>query len=628
MRKNLLLLAFFFSFTLGVQAVSVNIESYNYSVDLTQADNDQLTVTLDLNDQKLKKGQKIVFTLPAIVPGTYSISDYGRFVTSFKALDAKGRELKVKKKGNNAWVISKGKKGKKLAKIVYTVEDSWDTSISDNVVFEPSGTNFEAGKNFVINNHCLFGFFEGQELLPYNLSFTRPSNFFGATSLKQINTSTKANTDVFYADNYHYLVDAPIMYCEPDTATLRIGDTDVLISTYSKSKQVSSAFVASRVKPLLEAQRIYLGGTLPVDRYAFLIYINDAFYQSGAYGALEHSYSSLYTFLDDAPENIAQTVTDIAAHEFFHIVTPLNIHSEEIQNFDFTTPQMSKHLWLYEGVTEYSSSHVQVQQQMISIEEYLNVLASKMRGADQYKDDLPFTVMSKECLKKYEDQYGNVYEKGALIGMCLDLQIRILSEGEKGIRDLLDGLSGMYGKDKAFKDDELFDKIEELTYPGVRKFLDVYVAGPKALPIERLLKEAGIVYEATAIDYEISLGISPRAVGFDGTHFFIKGADGIDEFGKDLGFEVQDKIKVWNGEALNIKNINQVLGGFMMSASEGNPLEVVVEREGKDVTLKTEVKKVGVEKKHGLSVMEEATAKQLKIRKQWLGDYTSEADKE
>ena len=34
-------------------------------------------------------------------------------------------------------------------------------------------------------------------------------------------------------------------------------------------------------------------------------------------------------------------------------------HSEEIGNFDFQKPKMSRHLWLYEGLTEYAAHHTQ-----------------------------------------------------------------------------------------------------------------------------------------------------------------------------------------------------------------------------------------------------------------------------
>jgi predicted metalloprotease with PDZ domain len=43
---------------------------------------------------------------------------------------------------------------------------------------------------------------------------------------------------------------------------------------------------------------------------------------------------------------------DVVSHEFFHIVTPLTIHSKEIHYFDYNSPKMSN-LWMYEGVTEY-----------------------------------------------------------------------------------------------------------------------------------------------------------------------------------------------------------------------------------------------------------------------------------
>jgi predicted metalloprotease with PDZ domain len=87
-----------------------------------------------------------------------------------------------------------------------------------------------------------------------------------------------------------------------------------------------------------------LGGELPIDKYAFLFYFTDKPSLSGASGALEHSYSSFY-FLPEADTSaIAQEVRDVAAHEFFHIVTPLSIHSKEIGEFDFNNPKMSKHL--------------------------------------------------------------------------------------------------------------------------------------------------------------------------------------------------------------------------------------------------------------------------------------------
>src|SRR5690606_26700770 len=168
---------------------------------------------------------------------------------------------------------------------------------------------------------------------------------------------------------------------------------------------------------------------LPVDKYAFIIYLYEGVSGSGGSGALEHSYSSFYYLPEMDPARLSGFLVDVAAHEFFHIVTPLNIHSEEIGNFDYINPKMSKHLWLYEGVTEYFANHVQVYQNMITPEAYFDVLMDKMATAEGFKDDLPFTKMSLGALDAHQDQYMNVYNKGALIGLCLDILIREQTSG-------------------------------------------------------------------------------------------------------------------------------------------------------------------------------------------------------
>jgi predicted metalloprotease with PDZ domain len=121
---------------------------------------------------------------------------------------------------------------------------------------------------------------------------------------------------------------------------------------------------------------------------------------------------------------------------------------------------MSKHLWLYEGVTEYSSVHMQVMYGLLTPDEFLNVINQKLDESSYYSDDLPFTEMSLGALDDYEDEYENVYEKGALIGMCLDLILLELSDGQMGIRELLKKLSETYGVDRSFSDQNLLMKLQ------------------------------------------------------------------------------------------------------------------------------------------------------------------------
>ncbi len=607
-------------------------DAYQFKVNLTKVADDKLMVEL-IVPETVRKEKTVKYHIPKIVPGTYSIYNFGRFATEFTAYSKNGKAFKasdIKHPDANTWLI---KKSNKLYKITYIVEDTWDTKKdpknSDDFIFEPGGTNIEAGKNFVLNNHGFFGYFAGFKRRDYYVEFDRQKNFFGSTSLSRV--AGDEDTDVFYAPNYMDLADAPIMYCEPDTTVIKVGNADVLVSTYSPTGKVSSAFIASQVEPILQAQKAYLGGTLPVNKYAFIIYLGDGTPFSGKWGALEHSYSSFYYLPEMDPDQIAQTVRDVAAHEFFHIVTPLNIHSEEIQNFDYINPQMSMHLWLYEGVTEYSAGHVQVTQGLMPLEAYLKVLEEKMRNAEKYEDNLPFTKMSSNVLTKHKDQYGNVYEKGALIGMCLDIRLRQLSNGELGLQQLIQNLSTEFGKDKAFKDEELFDVITKLSYPEIGEFFKKYVAGSETLPIQDYLSEVGVLYYSKKMVDDISLfgGEANKYLGVDYSRMMFKigNADGLDAFGRDnIGLKEGDVIKSWNGELLTFDNVNEVLGKYAGSAKEGDLLNIVVIRDGKEIVLSTIIQPILVEKEHVILLSENSTEAQSKLRKAWLGNYKMKAD--
>ena len=400
---------------LSLATLNLAAQTYEYKVDLNKVEDDQLTVELKVPALNQKE---LYFQMPKIVPGTYSIYDFGRFVSNFKAFDKEGKELSTEHPDANTWKISDAKNA---AKITYKVEDTWDTD-KGNIVFEPAGTNI-SDDVFVFNNHGIFGYFKKYEKLPFKLEIDRPKNLFGGTAMKR--TGGDEDTDIFETESYNTLVDNPIMFSAPDTAIIQVGKAKVLIHTYSPTGMVKSKEMVADIQPILEAQREYLGGTLPVDRYAFLIFLNEEgeYYLSGAAGALEHSYSSFYCMFEGDPSAIGQSIRDVAAHEFFHIVTPLSIHSEEIHNFDFIDPKMSQHLWLYEGSTEYAAQHVQVKQGLMPLGQFLSVISQKMRQADMFNQAIPFTTLSKTCLDENKNQYPNVYLKGALINMCLDMKI-------------------------------------------------------------------------------------------------------------------------------------------------------------------------------------------------------------
>ena len=535
----------------------------------------------------------------------------------FEAFDADGKALSVNQLDKNRWEIDNAKT---LSKISYWVEDTWDAKV-DDLVFEPGGTNIETGQNVVLNNHGFFGYFDGMKHNQYEVNVTRPADFYGSTGLTTIKTT--GNVDQFTTANYMDLVDAPIMYNVPDTTTFVVGGAEILISVYSKNKAATAKELAVDIKEILELQKDYLGGTLPVEKYAFIIYLYEGQSGSGGSGALEHSYSSFYYLPEMSADKLSGFVVRVAAHEFFHIVTPLNIHSEEIGDFDFINPKMSKHLWMYEGVTEYFAGHVQVYGGMQTPEEYLDVIEDKLHGASRFKDDLAFTDLSLGCLHEHEDQYGNVYQKGALIGLCLDILLREQSEGKVGTKDMMAMLSKEYGKDKSFADSKLFGKIEQLSSIEVGAFFKEHVENGGELPLKQIFNKVGITFEKDVTVKEITLGGISLGFNPETQHLFISDMSKINSFGKALGYKVNDEIIAINGTQVDMDKVQEQLDEYQNTTQVGDKVEITISRKekGKVKEKKLKAKAIAVEKQKKFLIEFDANAtdKQIELRNAWLG---------
>ena len=589
-------------------------DSYRYTVDLTRVDNDQLNVELLV---PALSGASTDFYFPRIVPGTYMNSNYGRFVQDLKAFDRSGKAIAVKRTDDNSWKISKASS---LHKITYKVEDSWDSKL-DKKPYSMAGTSFEEGKNFVLNTCGIFGYFEEKRNLPFDLSFTKPTGFYAATGL--VPSETTNTSDRFRAANTDELYDSPIMFSLPDTTSLKVGETDVLIAVYSPKKLMTSAYLAQGLSKLLQATKNYLGGKLPVKKYAFIYYFNGEQARLTSAGAWEHSYSSFYSMPELPVEQLGQTMIDISSHEFFHIVTPLTISSREIKEFNFNKTVLSRHLWLYEGSTEYDSHYVQVWSGLITADDFLKRLEDKIFSSrTQYRDSLSFTDLSLDAAGKYADQYNNVYEKGALISACLDLLLLQQSNGQYALRNLKHDLGVKYGKDKYFMDEDLFNEIEKLSWPAIKAFLLRYVQGNNPIPYEEYFALAGIDYIAKETTNVFTLGA--REFGRnDKLEVSLKDESTFDELGQGLGYKPGDVIWKFNGKEISTANFVTERAAYLGGLKEADLIKVTVKRkeaDGKEkiVELSTAAKKIPRTREHTLRWMSNPSPEQTALKNKWL----------
>jgi predicted metalloprotease with PDZ domain len=240
---------------------------------------------------------------------------------------------------------------------------------------------------------------------------------------------------------------------------------------------------------MLQAAGRFLG-RLPVDRYTFLYHFEDR-----SAGAWEHSVSSEYVFQEsEFTDSLGRYLTDIAAHEFFHIVTPLNIHSEIIEHFNFVTPVPSQHLWLYEGTTEWAAHIMQLRAGLKNPDDYLRTMLQKIQ-VDRAAFDSSYSLREL-ALTSYSDsgqkQYANIYMRGALTAGLLDIRLLELSKGTRGLQDLILDLTRKFGKRRAFPEATMLDTLVAMTYPEVRDFFARYVWESERLPIREYYAKLGI----------------------------------------------------------------------------------------------------------------------------------------
>ena len=544
-------------------------------MDLNKITNDQVTVSVKVPSTNTSN---LLYSFPKIIPGTYSEDDYGKYIADFKALDAKGNLLTTTKIDDNSWQINEASKAKT---ITYQVNDTYDIE-ETHEIFSPAGSNVEEGKNFMINTHAFVGYFEGFANTTYELTILHPENLWGATAMSDLDASK--TKDVFVTDRYATLVENPIMYAKPDYTTFTVQGMEILIAVYSPSGKVTAESITPEMKKMMTAQKNFLGNFNATKKYAVLLYLaSNAKPDAQGFGALEHPTATTVVMPEMMPlESLQEQLKDVVSHEFFHIVTPLSIHSKEIQNFDYNNPKMSAHLWMYEGVTEYFANLFQVNQGLISEEDFYKRMSGKIANASTMNDMLPFTKMSSNVLvKPYKDQYLNVYEKGALIAMCLDIEIREKSKGQRGILDLMKKLADEYGSKKAFDDSELFSKITVLTFPEVGAFLEKYVNGPTPIPYHEYFAKMGVTQSMISTDGNLFIKEQAPLITINPSTkeiSFIPYAP-LPPFLKDLGILGGDALLAVNETKYNLDNINDLII-WSSTLKENEEVTFTIKRDG------------------------------------------------
>ena len=455
--------------TLPVAPANVDLtNAFYYTINLN--DRTDLTFKVRMFVDRLTQTNEI-FQFAATAPGTYSILDFGRFVRKFKAFDKSYNELSVTHPTTNQWKLSDPERTRVIE---FEIAETFHHPVPTHRVAYSS----IAYDNVIINPFAVLGYPTGLKERGFYLKIDLPPDWTTGTSL------AKTDDGYYYASDYGRLADFPLLMGSLTTASTSVGNTEFNVFTYSKTNKISAAQIVDAVGQVWQDASKFLKG-LPVKRYNYLYHFDDSF--SG--NPLEHSSSSMFPLTEFYFAQDLGRLKTTSAHEFFHVMTPLTIHSEIIEDFNFAYPTASEHLWWYEGVTVWASIMMQYRNGSINLKDLPGQFAS--HGPIQ-----PQVSLSNIGLNCYVDgtQWGNAYTKGALAAALLDIRLLELSKGTKGLRELILELFEKY-HDQPFPENSFNDILTDMTYPEIGEFLKQYVKGTEELPIVEYFNKLGINYD-------------------------------------------------------------------------------------------------------------------------------------
>lgn len=488
--------------------------------------------------------------MPVWTPGSYLIREYERNVQDFAAADAASeRSLAWQKINKDTWRIETN--GARELRVTYRVYAN-DLTVRTNELNDRHG---------FWNNAALLMYPEGDLNAPSTLRVVPFNDWKVATGLPAV--SGKPN--FFRAENFDILYDSPF-----DAGKFKIISFEVRGVPHRIVIDGEGNYDAERlrrdVQKIVETE-VAIMGDIPYHDYTFIVHSTA---QGG--GGLEHLNSTSLMFERNSfrQDDKYKDVLSVFAHEFFHLWNVKRIRPDALGPFDYTKENYTKLLWAAEGITEYYATIALRRSGIITEEEFLNRISNVIGNVQNTPGRLLMSVEEASFdawIKFYrpDENYVNsqisYYDKGELLGLLLDLQIRKSSNGAKSLDDVLRYLYAEFYKRNRNYTPEDFQRASELMAgTSLENFFARYVRGRDELDYNAALNTVGLQLGEAASTKPpaetTNLGIRTSQQGerlmissvYSGTPAY------------DQGLNTGDQIIAFDGERVNQQSFTARLG--------------------------------------------------------------------
>jgi predicted metalloprotease with PDZ domain len=427
------------------------------------------------------KESNVSLSIPAWSPGYYQILNFQKDISGFKAVDDKGKTLKVTNPDERTWTVMGGQ-GAIHATYDVTAKDAGFGFFGSHIDDKTGYINGASALMYVVNG----------KTLPVGITYRVPRDWKLASTLDP-DEHGGLKSQSFKAEGYDELIDCPAQMGEFDRLDFTVKGTPfsaVLVGGEKVDKTVMSD-VLSRVS---EAG-INLFGYAPFKRYTYFIH----FAMGNFGGGLEHHNSTVLNVWKEAGQD-PHNLTDLAAHEYFHAWNVKRLHPAVLGPFDYTQKVRTGALWFAEGVTDYYANVLPRMAGFTKDSDFRNEMANRIRQLQHNEARLRISV-EEASQKSWEGGsmgFGGLsyYLKGSLMGLLFDVRIRAATDNAKSLDDVMRLLDERYGKKGAgYEEGALLSALNEVSGEDQSDFYNRYVRGTEEIPWNTILKTAGLTYE-------------------------------------------------------------------------------------------------------------------------------------
>ena len=367
----------------------------------------------------------------------------------------------------------------------------------------------------------------------------------------------------FQFGSYHHLADTPLL-CSPHLFQLSYGaggcDFHICLwgTRIGEPKRVLQAFeVFSQVQ-------IELFGGAPFKEYWFLILSPD----DGIYHGVEHSSSTVLCLGPDRKleGELWWSLLGLSSHELFHAWNVKAIRPADWLPYDYRQAQYSYMGWAAEGITTYYGDLMLLRCGLFTFEDFSRetqrhlqrhfesngrahmslAMSSWDSWVDGYRPSAP-------------DRRVNMYYKGMLVSLMLDLRMRAATGGAESTDTLLRALWQEFGDGSGGYQQADIERMVYSRAPGVDpEFFKHYLWGTTPIegPLNDALKLVGcqLLKTPSTLLLERAFGIRTKGEGLKVTIIGIA----LDSPADSAGLSVGDTIVAVEGKILTESNLAEL----------------------------------------------------------------------